>query len=61
LIPDYLQQFPQDPMDLKPLRYRVTTSGYDLWSIGLDRRDDGGKALPPETVLHDQPDWVFHR
>jgi hypothetical protein len=36
-------EIPRDPMDLAPLRYRLTESGYSLWSIGLDCRDDGGK------------------
>jgi len=32
-----------DPFDGKPLRYKKLSNGYLLYSIGRDRKDDGGK------------------
>jgi hypothetical protein len=59
LVPEYLSEIPRDLMDGAPLRYRRTESGYDLWSIGSDLKDDGGMILPPKDSRA-QPDWVFH-
>jgi len=46
LCPDYLTAIPSDPFaDAQPLKYRRTKTGYLLYSIGPDARDDGGKAV----------------
>ena len=48
LVPNYLADVPVDPMDGKPLRYLAHADGsFQLYSVGLNRRDDlgaGGKA-----------------
>jgi hypothetical protein len=59
LVPEYLSEIPRDLMDGAPLRYRRTKSGYDIWSIGRNLKDDGG-ALVPAKVSREQPDWVLH-
>ena len=66
LVPDYLPAMPVDVCDGNPLRYRRNGDGsYDLWSIGWDRKDDGGKPLEPDPHRGSggfmfQPDWVWH-
>jgi hypothetical protein len=43
IAPEFLKAPPQDFVDGKPLRYRVTDDGhFVLYSVGLDCRDDGG-------------------
>ncbi|MDB6110705.1 MAG: hypothetical protein JWR69_2455 [Pedosphaera sp.] len=45
LVPDYLQRPPIDPMDGKPLRYRLRPGGeFLLYSVGEDGEDNGGDA-----------------
>jgi hypothetical protein len=66
LVPEFLPTLPLDPMDGKPLRYRLKVSGPVLYSIGADGDDDKGTpakkeqdaypgALPP-----DDGDWVLY-
>jgi hypothetical protein len=42
MSPQYLPQVLLDPYDGKPLRYRNFTSGYLLYSVGRNFRDEGG-------------------
>jgi hypothetical protein len=59
-FPDFLSALPNDAFDGKPLRYRRNPDGgYDRWSIGPDRKDDGGKLNPKEDS-QSQPDWLWH-
>jgi hypothetical protein len=44
LVPAYLEQVPADPCDGQALRYTITGGGYRLYSVGPDRRDEGGKV-----------------
>ncbi len=39
----YLQQVPIDPYSDKPLLYRKVDHGFVLYSVGLNRKDDGGQ------------------
>jgi hypothetical protein len=55
-----LGEVPRDPIDHAPLRYRRTESGYELWSIGLNRTDDGGTTIEGKPAK-EQPDLVFRR
>ena len=60
LVPDFIDAIPRDVFDAKPLRYRRSIQGgYDLWSIGPDRKDDSGKIDPEEENI-DQADWIWH-
>jgi hypothetical protein len=43
LVPDYLRAVPLDPFDGQPLRYRKLDDGTVVYSLGPDRKDDGGK------------------
>jgi len=51
LIPDYLTQIPQDPFDGKPLRYRVESDHYLVYSVGANGVDDGGKQSDDADVV----------
>jgi hypothetical protein len=47
LAPALCGAVPRDPMDGKPLRYRLNTNGsFLLYSVGLDGEDNGGDATP---------------
>ncbi len=43
LVPAFLADAPVDPFDGKPLRYRQDETGYSVYSVGENLRDDGGK------------------
>jgi hypothetical protein len=45
LTPEYLPGPVLDPFDGQPLRYRANGSGYVLYSIGPDLRDDSGHRM----------------
>lgn len=43
LVPALMDSVPMDPMNGEPFHYVRTDDGwFRLWSVGLDRRDDGG-------------------
>ncbi len=48
LVPAYLPSIPCDPYDGQPLRFKRLTSGYVVYSIGSDLRDDGGSEGDPK-------------
>jgi hypothetical protein len=45
LAPAILPAVPADPFDGQPLRYRTKASGFLLYSIGPDLKDDSGSAI----------------
>jgi hypothetical protein len=51
LIPQYLQNTLIDPFDGQPLRIRLEERGYTVYSVGYNRRDDGGFSN------RDRGDW----
>ena len=56
LIPDYLAQIPSDPMDGRPMRYRLNPDGtFTLWSVGFDGKDDGGDITMPDSKKQNFP------
>jgi len=62
LVPGYLPEVPVDPFDGEPLRYRESGSDYVLYSVGKDKRDDGGTAgyvigkdVEPDMILYPLP------
>jgi hypothetical protein len=60
LVPEFMDAVPEDAFDRKPLRYRRNEDGgYDLWSVGPDRKDDGGK-IDPANISDQQADWIWH-
>jgi hypothetical protein len=42
LVPEYLGAVPTDPYDGMPLRYQRLADGVVIYSVGSDRKDDGG-------------------
>jgi len=47
LVPTYLDAVPEDPFDGRSLRYEKLETGFVVYSVGEDRRDDGGKERLP--------------
>jgi len=45
LTPEYLVGAVLDPFDGQPLRYKANGSGYVLYSVGPDLRDDSGLRM----------------
>jgi hypothetical protein len=43
LVPRYLAAVPADPFDGRPFRLRALPDGIVIYSVGLDRIDDGGR------------------
>jgi hypothetical protein len=43
LVPEYLPAVPQDPFSDGDMKYRLAGDSYELYSIGPDGIDDGGK------------------
>jgi hypothetical protein len=50
LVPAFLPNIPNDPMDNQPMRYRQTASArYILWSVASDQKDDAGVVKLPSN------------
>ena len=47
LVPIYIDAVPKDPFDGRPLRYEKLETGFVVYSVGEDRRDDGGTERLP--------------
>jgi len=47
LVPTYIDAVPEDPFDGRTLRYEKLETGFVVYSVGEDRRDDGGKERLP--------------
>ena len=58
LVPDYLDSVPTDPFDGKELRYKKLDTGFVVYSIGEDLRDNGGIEMPPTSRERRKiPNW----
>ena len=58
LVPEYLSAVPVDIVNGQPMHYERTSAGaFKLWSIGVDGKDDQGRAAEKHR-LHDG-DWVW--
>ena len=53
LVPTYLSEVPRDPIDGEPLRYKIRKSKPLIYSIGSDKKDDGGVAPRNATSRRD--------
>ncbi len=50
LRPEYFPALPLDPINGRPLHYRLNADGtYTLWSVGMNGKDDGGDATIPAS------------
>ena len=47
---DLLVRVPTDPLDGKPLRYVRRAGEVVIYSIGMNRRDDGGDVTEPKSL-----------
>ena len=56
LVPEFLPEVPTDPYDGRPIRLRREEGGVVLYSVGRDRKDDGGRAMDEEKW---EGDWAF--
>lgn len=74
LVPEYLDTVPLDRFDGAPLRYRLAEGFPILYSIGVDRSDDGGRhatqadqwatveqagSFVRERLSEREGDWVY--
>lgn len=64
LVPEFASVLPPDPVNRKPLGYsRVGDSGFKLWSVGWNLKDDGGqvvmKSRSTEAIDFERGDWVW--
>jgi hypothetical protein len=62
LVPQFITAIPHDIIGGQPLHYRRTADGrFQLYSIGWNERDDGGKVRLNENgnVIYTQGDWVW--
>lgn len=52
LVPAYLEAVPADPFTGTPLLYKRLDTGYVVYSVGVDRRNDGGdlRRLDPHRL-----------
>jgi hypothetical protein len=55
LVPQFLPQVPPDRYDGKPIKYRIVDGRPLLYSVGVDRKDDGGRLPNPRTLKPDAP------
>ena len=62
LVPDILSEAPIDPFSGKPLIYRRTPSGFIVYSVGSNGKDDGGIETRQITkiVAEKDDDWVWY-
>ena len=59
LVSGFVAALPDDIYTGKPMIYRrKEDGGFLLYSVGPDRRDDGGAANPKRNEMQ-QPDWVW--
>jgi hypothetical protein len=57
LVPDILPELPWDPYDGLPIRYIVSNQDYMVYSVFLDRLDDGGASSLLVDEVKTVGDW----
>ncbi|UCD30280.1 MAG: hypothetical protein JSV03_07375 [Planctomycetota bacterium] len=59
LVPAYAESLPLDPFTEKDLLYSLEDTGYVVYSVGDDLKDDGGRLerLQRDGDSKQQPDW----
>jgi hypothetical protein len=53
LVPEFLKSVPADPFDGQALRYKLLPKGYVVYSVGPNRKDDGGKERSYQRAAKD--------
>ena len=58
LVPAFLDELPTDPLSGASYVYRVASDGsdFELYSVGADQVDSGGKR---SDMMRDAGDWVI--
>jgi hypothetical protein len=56
LVPEFVPEVPPDPYDGRPMRLRRGKDEFVIYSIGRNRKDDGGRPWDPEKQ---EGDLVF--
>jgi hypothetical protein len=62
LVPDILPEVPIDPFSGKELIYRRTPSGFIVYSVGSNGKDDGGRETMEiqRTATEKDDDWAWY-
>ncbi|HOZ49175.1 MAG TPA: hypothetical protein PLO37_06845 [Candidatus Hydrogenedentes bacterium] len=55
LVPDYLDEVPEDPFRLEPMIYRQEGNSFWLYSVGYNRRDDHANATQEADMIIHKP------
>jgi hypothetical protein len=62
LIPNILKEEPLDPFTGKSLIYRTKENGFIVYSLGTNRKDDGGKMSPmTQAIMEKDDDWSWRQ
>lgn len=60
LSPKYVDSVPQDPFSGEPLIYKRADADYQLYSVGSNRKDDGGGTIPEGRTRPKGVDILIH-
>jgi hypothetical protein len=50
LSPEFIALVPGDPYNDQPIQLKTTATGWILYSVGPDMKDDGGQRMDPQNV-----------
>lgn len=60
LVPDLLGEEPLDPFTGEPFVYRTNGDGFIVYSLGSNKKDDGGRSSPiTHMVMEKDDDWSW--
>lgn len=59
LLPAYLDAVPPDPFDGKDIRYKKLDTGFVVYCVGKDKKDDGGKEEPVRLSIRLDEDKMY--
>ncbi|MBC7350386.1 MAG: hypothetical protein H5U05_10495 [Candidatus Aminicenantes bacterium] len=60
LMPDFLAAEPLDPFTGQPLVYKVKGDGFIVYSLGSNKKDDGGRmSMMTQAVMAKDDDWSW--
>jgi len=60
LVPDFLPVKPLDPFTGKPLVYKAKRDGFIVYSLGSNKKDDGGRmSMMTQAVMEKDDDWSW--
>jgi hypothetical protein len=61
LVPEFLDKVPVDPFTGGPLIYRLQDGGVLIYSVGSNRKDDGGRGtyMITQLIMEKDDDWAW--